>query len=169
MKNKPEITERELVNSMDARVWAKEFMRLYENSRKAPQNIPDWVDEDLMRGWFANAIMAGYDNATRKLQAENKALKERYNGLIQNHKNLVEIVEPQREMIRELQQQLDKVKGITVEDIAEEVFRGFYVPLYPKDKPIHEMTPTEQGMYKNTLSIVQAIHNLYNPKTEKEG
>uniref|UniRef100_A0A6M3J041 Uncharacterized protein n=3 Tax=viral metagenome TaxID=1070528 RepID=A0A6M3J041_9ZZZZ len=131
MKNKPEITERELVNSMDARVWAKEFMRLYENSRKAPQNIPDWVDEDLMRGWFANAIMAGYDNATRKLQAENKALKE----------------------------QLDKVKGITVGVIANTIADNSSLRAYPA-----------RMAGKSTICyLAQAIHNLYNPKTEKEG
>ena len=62
VKGKPS-AENFNVSSMDAKVWAKEFMRLYQNSRKAPQNIPDWVDESLMIGWFANAIMAGYDNA----------------------------------------------------------------------------------------------------------
>lgn len=51
--------ERFDVNNTDARYWAKEFMRLYANSRLAPQNVPDWVDESLMIGWFANAIEAG--------------------------------------------------------------------------------------------------------------
>lgn len=48
-----------LQDTMDANIWAKEFMRLHKKFA--------WeVDEDMMRGWFANAIMAGYDNAMRK-------------------------------------------------------------------------------------------------------
>lgn len=36
--------------TMDADVWAKEFVRI------------NGGDVDLMRAWFANAIMAGYDH-----------------------------------------------------------------------------------------------------------
>ena len=54
--------------SMDAKVWAKEFMRLYQKKY-------NWeVDEELMIGWFANAIMAGYDRANRKIA---KAISDR--------------------------------------------------------------------------------------------
>ena len=49
--------------SMDARVWAKEFMRLYNDKHQAEPN--ELIDEGLMIGWFANAIMAGYDKAIR--------------------------------------------------------------------------------------------------------
>jgi hypothetical protein len=50
--------------SMDAVVWAKEFMRIY-NSPKIGNLL---LDEDLMRAWFANAIMAGYDEARRRYE-----------------------------------------------------------------------------------------------------
>jgi hypothetical protein len=39
----------QLQRTMDAQEWAKEFVRLHGG------------DEELMRGWFANAIMVGYD------------------------------------------------------------------------------------------------------------
>jgi hypothetical protein len=46
---------------MDAVVWAKEFMRYFsKHSGK--------IDEELMRSWFANAIMAGYDEARRRYE-----------------------------------------------------------------------------------------------------
>lgn len=45
--------------SMDARVWAKEFMRLFNKKKFI-------IDEDLMIAWFACAIMAGYDNCNWK-------------------------------------------------------------------------------------------------------
>ena len=61
--------------SMDAKVWAKEFIRLYKNSRLAPINIPDWLDEELMLGWFANAIMAGFDEANRR-NSKSESKKE---------------------------------------------------------------------------------------------
>lgn len=50
-------------SSMDAKVWAKEFMRLYDkNANKC------WIDESLMLAWFANSIMAGYDEARRRYE-----------------------------------------------------------------------------------------------------
>jgi hypothetical protein len=50
--------------SMDAQVWAKEFMRIYTEQIAKGNNL--WIDEALMIGWFANAIMAGYDEANRR-------------------------------------------------------------------------------------------------------
>lgn len=43
----------------DAREWAAEFVRIFGDRR-------DDIDEDLMLGWFANAIMTGYDKAKRE-------------------------------------------------------------------------------------------------------
>ena len=46
-------------------MWAKEFMKIWQNE---PIDI---MDEDMMLGWFANAIMAGYDEARRKYEMTN--------------------------------------------------------------------------------------------------
>ena len=43
------------LQSFDARVWAAEFCRLFPGS-----------DEELMIAWFANALMRGYDEASRE-------------------------------------------------------------------------------------------------------
>lgn len=52
--------------------------------------------------------------------------------------------------------------------IIENVFREYYVPLYPKDKPISEMTPYEQGLYKETLTLGNKILNaLYKPQIDE--
>lgn len=48
-----------LIYEFDADKWAKEFMRIWGDRR-------DELDLDLMRSWFANAIMAGYDHAKRE-------------------------------------------------------------------------------------------------------
>jgi hypothetical protein len=53
-----------LSNEFDAMVWVKEWMRITKENPSIP------TDEDTMLGWFANAIMAGYDTAKR----EDKAL-----------------------------------------------------------------------------------------------
>jgi hypothetical protein len=45
--------------TIDAEVWAAEFCRLF----------PD-ADYGLMLGWFANAIMTGYDEAMRRVERE---------------------------------------------------------------------------------------------------
>ncbi len=43
-----------LTNEFDARIWAKEFMKIVMKPGKI-------IDEETMLSWFANAIMAGYD------------------------------------------------------------------------------------------------------------
>lgn len=53
-----------LPHTMDARVWAAEFKKRY----------PD-IDEDLMLAWFASAIMAGYDEATRRYEEKYKGIR----------------------------------------------------------------------------------------------
>ncbi len=45
--------------SMDARLWARVF------AAQAKEQ-PEIVDEENMLGWFSNAIMAGYDEASRR-------------------------------------------------------------------------------------------------------
>ena len=48
-----------------------------------------------------------------------------------------------------------------IEKTAEKVFRNYYVPLYPNDKPISEMTQYEQGLHCQvrliTTSVIIAI------------
>jgi len=46
-----------LVGQFDARIWAKEFVKTVKNKPEIA------TDEDTMIGWFANAIMAGFDKA----------------------------------------------------------------------------------------------------------
>jgi len=48
----------------DALVWAEEFMKTLREHNLEPS-------EDLMLGWFANAIMTGYDSARQKYEMVN--------------------------------------------------------------------------------------------------
>lgn len=48
-----------LIGCTDAQVWAKEFVELVSDHPLIP------TDEGTMIGWFANAIMAGYDDGAR--------------------------------------------------------------------------------------------------------
>ena len=52
--------------SFDAREWAQEFCRLNTAT-----------SEGTMIGWFSNALMAGYDHAMRRRQAEIEELTKR--------------------------------------------------------------------------------------------
>lgn len=56
-----------LHKTMDAKVWAKEFIRLYRKFGFEP-------DEEIMLGWFANAIMIGYDNGYSRGKKERKTV-----------------------------------------------------------------------------------------------
>ena len=49
-----------LHGTMDAEIWVKEWMKTIKKHPEIP------TDEGTMLGWFANAIMAGYDAAKRK-------------------------------------------------------------------------------------------------------
>jgi hypothetical protein len=52
-------------SNTDAQVWAEEFIsRIKDNPEIA-------TDEGTMIAWFANAIMAGYDEARRKYEMVN--------------------------------------------------------------------------------------------------
>ena len=55
-------------HTMDAKKWAEEFMERF------PEHGAVHPDLGTMIGWFANAIMAGYDtaNARREREKEEK-------------------------------------------------------------------------------------------------
>ena len=48
------LTNEKFAQSFDAKDWAKAFMEIMGDRR-------DEIDEEAMIGWFANAIMRGYD------------------------------------------------------------------------------------------------------------
>ena len=56
--NKKSLNKVSLIGEFDARVWAKEFVRIFTKTRLGRAGI----DEQSMIEWFANAIMAGYDH-----------------------------------------------------------------------------------------------------------
>ena len=51
---------------MDGDKWAREFIKMFENG-----DIKD-IDLDLMRAWFCNSIMAGYDRGWYDALHESK-------------------------------------------------------------------------------------------------
>ena len=51
------IKEQRWPHCVDARIWADEWAKTIAEHPKIP------TDRDAMIGWFANAIMAGYDTA----------------------------------------------------------------------------------------------------------
>lgn len=61
----PPMKATELASSMDAVIWAREFCKLNSSA-----------DFEMMIGWFANAIMAGYDEAKRRARKEASSVKK---------------------------------------------------------------------------------------------
>lgn len=49
--------------------------------------------------------------------------------------------------------QTELLKVLPEKDIAEKIFREEFVPLYPKDKPLSEMTGYENSVYRQCLRI----------------
>lgn len=70
-----------LVECLDAKIWAEEFMKTY---KFLIENGQDDLDEGLMLGWFANAIMSGHDHATRRERAATGVLLRRIAGMCGN-------------------------------------------------------------------------------------
>jgi hypothetical protein len=61
-------TNKELPFTIDARVWATEFVAIVQQSPDIP------TDLETMTTWFANAIMAGYDEGVRR--SHDKTIKD---------------------------------------------------------------------------------------------
>ncbi len=59
------MTPRPLHEETDASIWAKEWAKVIKEHPEIPH------DEGAMIGWFANAIMAGYDTAMRRARQDD--------------------------------------------------------------------------------------------------
>lgn len=61
-----ELEASKLPGSFDARDWAEEFVRLVKENPQIP------YDEECMIGWFANALMRGWDEHGSRTAKEDK-------------------------------------------------------------------------------------------------
>lgn len=57
-----------LTDEFDARVWTQEWLRIIKENPSIP------MDEGTMLGWFANAIVSGYDHAKRESETDKRIL-----------------------------------------------------------------------------------------------
>jgi hypothetical protein len=68
----------DLHSTMDAVVWAKEFCKRWPSALcqiEGKEGVQTGADfEDTMIGWFANAIMVGYDTANNRAADRIEAL-----------------------------------------------------------------------------------------------
>lgn len=61
------VAEQKFPHTMDAQVWAREFNEVLKRNGVPP------FDPGFLIGWFANAIMAGYDTAqARSVPSETR-------------------------------------------------------------------------------------------------
>ena len=79
--------DNKLCGEFSAKVWAEEFVR----SVKIKPEIA--TDEGTMLGWFANAIMAGYDKANQEKAGSIEVGVEEIKDTIVNNKITPELVE----------------------------------------------------------------------------
>ena len=63
MRERSNVETINLHNTIDAKLWAEEFNRVLVARDEQP------YDPGFLIGWFANAIMAGFDEATRRATA----------------------------------------------------------------------------------------------------
>lgn len=55
-----------LSGEFDAEVWTEEWLKIIKENSSIP------TDKGTMIGWFANAIMAGYDRAYQEMEEKQK-------------------------------------------------------------------------------------------------
>ena len=142
MTNKPEITE--MIEIL------RDLFYIEQGKELRPDNTYILLHRDNIADALSKAIQF-----IEQAEAENKALKleiQFLHGTINGRGGY-------KEFTQGLQQQLDKVKGITVGVIANTIADNSSLRAYPA-----------RMAGKSTICyLAQAIHNLYNPKTEKEG
>jgi len=61
-------------HTMDAQVWAQKWLEITKDKPEVA------TDEGAMIGWFANAIMAGYDTACMRSNTRVNASREAASG-----------------------------------------------------------------------------------------
>lgn len=65
-----------LTRCVDARIWAKEFIRITKNH-------PSWhQNESYMIGWFANALIAAYEVYHSRLLDRVKELEQQHDAAL---------------------------------------------------------------------------------------
>jgi len=102
-----------LHQTMDARVWTKEFNRVMVKNGEQP------INPETMIAWFANAIMTGYDHANWERPAKPELVpldeKEIYDAIIQATKQWHDIrrnfMEPALSECEYIAKYLSKVFG----------------------------------------------------------
>lgn len=57
-----------ICGNFDAKVWAEQFAKMYMIKPLDNGVYSQTETEELMLGWFANAIMAGYDHARNRIE-----------------------------------------------------------------------------------------------------
>jgi hypothetical protein len=66
----PRLSDAELLESVDAAVWAREFCKIWREKVYPDQPCPD---EGWMIAWFANAMMGMYDHVEREHEKQDPA------------------------------------------------------------------------------------------------
>jgi hypothetical protein len=72
-----------LPQSFDARDWASEFVEIFT---KLYPGVA--IDEGWMLGWFANAIMCGYDTHESRNRKKIERMQKKMESLIEENKGL---------------------------------------------------------------------------------
>ncbi len=68
------VAEQRWPHTVDAQKWAREFLDHWKNEKVGSVNL----DEGALIGWFANAIMAGYDTAQSRAALPSTEPKIKY-------------------------------------------------------------------------------------------
>jgi hypothetical protein len=139
------MTETNLHDTMDAKVWAAEFVKTFLN------NPCIAADEGTMIGWFANAIMAGFDEANRRTEtrlraAERDAARYRWlrsssqgMGSLSLHHVIVNDYSPPYYELKH-GEELD----VAIDAALEEILRGQEAALVKVDLHIANLDEIEQ-------------------------
>ncbi len=147
------------IQSMDARVWAKEFNRILVTKGEQP------YDESWLISWFANAIMAGYDEAIRRANQPTKEVSEPKVELDKIEKIIKDYLGKEAKY-DDYHLKWDKVDYKTIIKIAQSICSHFKLSV-PSELEMHREI-ARIGLDQDceeTDRIVDAIHSLLLERT----
>lgn len=121
----------DVLQTMDADVWATEFMRLFGGRKQD-------IDKGLMLTWFACAIMCGFNEATRRSEANRDAIAAQatdwerkarelcmaHGNLLIEHHDLGKQARELAQVLHQAQIALDELLGDLDDGIRQELGTG---------------------------------------------
>ena len=161
----PDVGEmvKSLHEDMDASRWAREFIKIFAGLHEGCE-----LDEGWIIGWFANAIMCGYDEANRRSQSQSQP-KPEPGGEVAND-NLAEVgqvLEMCRSILRDI---IRRAPGVRTFVDDEAFIMNEINPALVKLHKVAELLSSQNvGAEKVVRELAEAVYGNWISDRDDDG